>query len=126
METISFEDFKKVQIRIGKIVSAESVADSNKLVKLVVDFGVIASQSRISADSTPIDADRGEIRQILAGIAKFYKPEQLIGKLCPFVFNLEAKKMGELESQGMILCADDNGPVLMHPDKEIKAGSEVK
>ncbi len=107
METINFEDFKKIDIRIGKIISAEKVEDSNKLLKLQVDFG-------------------SEQRQILAGIAKFYAPEQLIGKLCPFVFNLETKKMGELESQGMILCADDNSPVLLHPDKEIKPGSIVK
>ena len=104
---MNFDDFKKIEIKIGKIVSAEKVEDSNKLLKLEVDFGT-------------------EKRQILAGIAKFYTPESLIGKLCPFVFNLETKKMGELESQGMILCADDGGPVLLHPDREIKPGSAVK
>lgn len=104
---ISFEYFKELDIRIGKIVSAERLETSNKLLKLEVDFTT-------------------EKRQILAGIAKFYQPEQLIGRLCPFVFNLEPKKMGELESQGMILCADDNGPVLLHPDREIKPGSFVK
>jgi|SRR3989344_4203553 len=107
MEQISFDDFKKLEIRIGKIISAEKVADSNKLLKLQVDFG-------------------SEKRQILAGIAKFYEPEVLIGKLCPFAFNLAPKMMGESESQGMILCADDNGPVLLHPDKEISAGNIVK
>lgn len=108
METISFDDFKKVDIRIGKILAAEKVADSNKLLKLEVDFTT-------------------EKRQILAGIAKFYTPDQLIGKLCPFAFNLAPKKLGELESQGMILCADSGGaPVLIHPDKEIPPGSIIK
>ncbi len=117
METISFDDFKKVEIRIGKIMVAEKIESSNKLLKLQVDFGV-------------------EKRQILAGIAKFYTPEQLIGKLCPFAFNLAPKMMhfdtaqykGEIESQGMMLCADsgDGGPILMHPDKEILPGSIVK
>ncbi len=108
METISFDDFKKVEIRIGKILNAEKVADSNKLLKLEVDFGT-------------------EKRQILAGLAKFYTPEQLVGKLCPFAFNLAPKKLGELESQGMILCADSGEmPVLLHPDKEIPLGSIVK
>ena len=109
METINFEDFKKVEIRIGKIISAEKVESSNKLLKLQVDFST-------------------ESRQILAGIAKFYTPEQLIGKLCPFAFNLVPKMMGDVESQGMILCADagDGGPVLLHPDKEISPGSLVK
>ena len=107
METISFDDFKKIEIRIGKILSAERIESSNKLLKLQVDFG-------------------GEKRQILAGIAKFYEPESLVGKLCPFAFNLAPKMMRELESQGMILCADDNGPILLHPDREIKPGSIVK
>ncbi len=108
METISFDDFKKVEIRIGKILSAEPLPDSNKLLKLQVDFGT-------------------ENRTILAGLAKFYTPEMLVGKLCPFAFNLAPKKMGEYESQGMILCADsEGGPVLMHPDKDIPAGSIIK
>jgi len=108
MDTINFDDFKKLDIRIGKIISAEKVENSNKLLKLEVDFGT-------------------EKRQILAGIAKFYEPGVLIGKECPFAFNLAPKKLGELESQGMILCPDDNGnPVLLHPDKEIAPGSVVK
>ena len=104
---IQFEDFKKIDIRIGKITSVQTLKDSNKLLKLEVNFG-------------------SESRQILAGLAKFYTPDDLVGKLCPFVFNLEAKKMGTHESQGMILCADDNGPVLLTPDKEISPGSLVK
>ena len=107
MENISFDEFKKLDIRIGKILSAERIESSNKLLKLQVDFGT-------------------EKRQILTGIAKFYEPESLVGKLCPFIFNLEPKKMGELESEGMILSADDSGPVLLHPDREIKPGSIVK
>lgn len=108
METIKFEDFIKLEIRIGKILSAEKIENSNKLLKLLVDFG-------------------SEKRQILAGLAKFYEPEALIGKECPFAFNLEPKSLGGLESQGMILCPSDNGsPVLLHPDREIAPGSVVK
>ena len=108
MEIISFEDFKKLEIRIGKIISAEKVENSNKLLKLQVDFG-------------------SEQRQILAGIAKFYEPEALVGKECPFAFNLAPKMMGEIESQGMILCpSDENGPVLLHPDKPVPPGSLIK
>ena len=107
MEIIQFEDFKKLEIRIGKILSAEKIENSNKLLKLQVDFGT-------------------EKRQILAGVAKFHAPELLVGKLCPFAFNLAPKMMGEIESQGMILCADNGEPVLLHPDKEIPPGSIVK
>jgi|SRR3989344_7339591 len=115
METIHFEDFKKIDIRIGKVLSAQRVEDSNKLLRLEVDFGIDPSNPSGQAK-----------RQILAGIAKFYEPESLVGKLCPFVFNLAPKMMGELESQGMILCADGDGPVLLHPDKEIPPGSFIK
>jgi methionine--tRNA ligase beta chain len=108
METISFEDFAKLEIRIGKIVAAERIEGSGKLLKLEVDFGE-------------------EKRQIIAGIGKVYNPENLIGKECPFAFNLAPKMLKGLESQGMILCPSDNGaPVLLHPDKEIPPGSIVK
>jgi methionine--tRNA ligase beta chain len=107
MDTISFEDFKKIEIRIGRITAAERFDNSEKLLKLQVDFGF-------------------EKRQIVSGIARYYKPEDIIGKECPFVFNLAPKILNETESQGMILCADDGGPILMHPDKEITPGALVK
>jgi methionine--tRNA ligase beta chain len=114
MENISFDDFKKLDIRIGKILSAEKVEGSDKLMKLEVNFGVS-------------ETGEGIKRQIIAGIAQFYAPEALIGKECPFAYNLATRMLKGLESQGMILCpSDDGGPVLMHPDKEITPGSIVK
>lgn len=107
MDEVSFEDFKKLDIRIGKIINAERVEGSDKLLKLEVDFTI-------------------EKRQIIAGIGKLYQPENLAGKECPFVFNLETKILKGIESQGMILCADNEGPVLLHPDKEVFPGSTVK
>lgn len=116
METISFDDFKKIDIRIGKIVSAERVEGSDKLLRLMVDFGEPASAS---GETTA--------RQVIAGIAQFYAPEALIGKECPFAYNLPPRTLKGLESQGMILCPSDKGnPVLLHPDKEIPPGSLVK
>lgn len=112
METISLEDFKKIDIRIGKIISAEKIEGSDKLLKLQVDFG---------------EPDLPAGRQVIAGIAQFYSPGALIGKECPFAYNLAPRLLKGLESQGMILCPSDSGnPVLMHPDKEIPAGSIVK
>lgn len=107
MQNISFDDFKKLDIRIGKIISAEAIEGSDKLLKLQVDFGETQ-------------------RQIVAGIAQFYQPGDLIGKECPFAFNLEPRTLRGIESQGMILAADDEGPVLMSPDRDIKPGSVVK
>ena len=114
MEIINFEDFKKIEIRIGKIISAEKVDGSDKLLKLEVDFGLSESSEGIK-------------RQIIAGIAQFYAPEALIGKECPFAYNLATRVLKGIESQGMILCPSDDGkPVLLHPDKEISPGSIVK
>lgn len=105
---ISFEDFKKLDIRIGKIVSAEKVKDADKLIKLRIDVG---------------DGNR----QVVAGIAEFYNPEGIIGKEVPILVNLESKRFKGLESQGMILAADIEGkPVLLHPDREVPPGSIVR
>ncbi len=110
MDTISFSDFKKLDIRIGKILSAEKAEGTDKLMKLRVDFG-------------------SEKRQIVTGIAEFYEPEDLIGKECPFLFNLEPKSFKGHESQGMILAVDVEGDrsdcILLHPNKETKPGARV-
>lgn len=114
MEEINFEDFKKVDIRIGRIILAEKVEGSDKLMKLEVDFGKTESGEKIQ-------------KQIIAGIAQFYESENLIGKECPFAYNLAPRTLKGLESQGMILCpSGESGPVLMHPDKEVPEGSSVK
>lgn len=106
---ISFEDFAKLEIKIGKILSAEKVEKSEKLLKLQVDFG-------------------SEQRQVLSGIAQFYQPEDVVGKECPFIVNLEPRTIMGLESQGMIMAADpgDGSAVLLHPDKDTIPGSKVR
>lgn len=83
---ITIDDFAKVEIKAGKIISAEAVESSDKLLKLSVDFG----------EENP--------RQVLSGIAKHATPEELIGTTCAFVTNLEPRKMMGLESQAMILA----------------------
>jgi methionine--tRNA ligase beta chain len=105
---VSFEDFKKLDLRIGLIVGADPVEGSDKLVKLRVDTG------------------EGE-RQILAGIAQYYGVEDLVGKRIVVVANLEPKTMMGLESQGMLLAADtEEGPVLLMPDHEVPPGSKIR
>lgn len=108
METVKFEDFKKLDIRIGKIISAEKVENTDKLLKLKISFGK-------------------EKRQIIAGIAESYSPEEIIGKQIPVIINLEPRILKGLESQGMILAADSEGkPVLLHPNKKVPDGSVVR
>jgi methionine--tRNA ligase beta chain len=105
---ISFSDFQRMNIRIGKIEVAERIEGSSKLIKLQMDFG-------------------SEKRQLVAGIAEEYSPEDLVGKEIPVLANLEPKTFMGVESQGMILAADvDDRPVLLHPDKDIPAGSKVR
>src|SRR3989338_3849003 len=95
---ISIDDFKKLDIRIGTIVSAERVQDADKLLKLMVDVG----------DPEP--------RQIISGIAEYITPEEIVGAQCSFIVNLEPRVIRGLESQGMILAASDEaGIVLLHP-----------
>jgi len=124
-EVINFDDFAKVEIRIGKIISAEKVENSDKLLKLEVNFGTI--QVEFEKDGVVQGETKQITRQIIAGIAKYYEPEALIGKECPFVYNLAPRKLAGLESQGMILCPSHDGkPVLLHPDQEVSPGSLIK
>ncbi|MBM4144664.1 MAG: methionine--tRNA ligase subunit beta [Nitrospira sp.] len=105
---ITFDDFKKLDIRIGKILAAEKVEGTEKLLKLEIDFGF-------------------EKRELVAGIAEIYQPEQVIGKEIPVLMNLEPKTIRGIVSQGMILAADVEGkPVLMHPGKEVPPGSIIR
>lgn len=106
---ITFEDFKKLDIRIGKIISVEKVPNSNKLLKLIFDLG-------------------SEKRQILAGMAEFFPdPQVLIGKEMPVLVNLEPRTFRGLKSEGMIIAADfNNEPILLYPEKDIPPGSIVK
>lgn len=106
---ISLEDFLKVEIRMGKIISAEKVDGSEKLLKLMVDLN----------ESAP--------RQILSGVAKAVpEPESIVGKMVPIIANLAPRQMMGMESQGMMLCADNGMPVLLHPAEDVLPGSIVK
>lgn len=90
-ELISIDDFKKVEIKIGEILSAESIAGSDKLLKLNVNFG-------------------DHNRQVLSGIAAYFpNPADLVGKRCPFVTNLEPRSLMGLESNAMILATGGDG-----------------
>lgn len=105
---ISFDDFKKLDIRIGKIIAAERVQDTEKLLKIEIEVGT-------------------EKRQLVAGIAQSYEPDALIGKEIPVLLNLEPRTIRGVESHGMILAAVMDGKaVLMHPDKEVPPGSIIR
>jgi methionyl-tRNA synthetase len=107
LEKVSIDHFRQVQMRAGRIVEAERVPKSNKLIRMVVDFG-------------------GETRQIVGGIGKKYEPEFLVGKTCPFVFNLQPAKLMGVESNGMIMAGNLNGePVLLQFLEDVPPGSPI-
>ncbi len=107
-ELIGIEEFGKIQLRVGKIVAAERVEKSEKLVKLQVDIGT-------------------ETRQVVAGIGKSYAPEELTGKSIVIVANLKPAKLMGVESQGMLLAASSGDLLAVATfDRETKPGARVK
>jgi methionyl-tRNA synthetase len=106
--TSTFEDFSKLDLRIGTVTHAEKMEKSNKLLKLTVNAGL-------------------DTRTILSGIAQHYTPEEMIGKQVTFIANLAPRKMMGIESQGMILMAEDvDGKLkLIHPTDTVTPGSTV-
>jgi|688.fasta_scaffold00063_133 methionine--tRNA ligase beta chain len=110
-DIINYADFQKLDIRMGTVISCERVEGSEKLLCIMLDVG----------EETP--------RQILSGIAKWFNPEDLVGKQVPVIINLEPRKMMGLESQGMILMADnmlEESVSLLHPQNKVPNGSVVR
>jgi len=110
-ENITIEEFKKIKAQIGKVLVAEAVPDSDKLIRFELDFG------------------EGKPRQILSAIREWYpEPEKLIGKMMLFVINLAPRTIRGLESNGMLMAVDgtDGAPVFLVPDKDVLPGTTVR
>jgi len=104
---IDYDDFTKIELRVVKVIAAETIPKAKKLLKLKVDCA-------------------GEIRQVIAGISQYYKPEDLVGRQIVLLMNLKPRKLMGLESQGMILAANSKeGIAVVVPEKEVPEGSEV-
>lgn len=105
---ISFDEFQKLDLRVGKIVEANQIPSSRNLIRMIVDFGT-------------------EKRQAVAGLLQWYKPEDLVGKKCAFILNLQRRKMMGVESQCMIFAAEDDkgNVVVLQPEKDIASGSRI-
>lgn len=106
-EFIGIDEFKRMDLRIGLVKSAEKIPGSEKLIKLTVDLGEL-----------------GE-RQIIAGLAKWYKPEDFVGKYIVVIANLKPKKLMGFESQGMLLATDTDPPVIIVAEKPVKPGARL-
>src|SRR5450830_917644 len=121
---ITLEDFKKIKIVVGKILSASKILETDKLLKLSVDLGPAFALSPSEAKE-----EKRDIRQIVSGISLYFPDcSVLVGKKCMFVANLEMRVIRVLESQGMILAVstEDGKFSLLEPNKEIPAGTRAK
>ena len=107
-EEIEFEDFQKMDIRIGTILEASKVEKADKLLQFKVDTGI-------------------DVRTIVSGVAKHFEPEFMVGKQIPVLMNLKPRKIRGVVSQGMILFAEDSEEALhlLTPQKDIESGSSV-
>ena len=108
-ETIEFGDFEKLDIRVGTVLECQKVPKADKLLQFKIDDGLGG-------------------RTIVSGIAKYYAPEELVGKQVCFIANLAPRKLKGIESQGMILSAEDADGrlVVVGPTGVVKPGSQVK
>ena len=105
---ISFQNFQKLDMRIGKVLEANQILGSQNLIRMIVDFGT-------------------EKRQAVAGLLQWYKPEELVGKKYAFILNLQRRRFMGVESQCMILAAEDDeeNVVCLRPEKDIAEGSKI-
>ena len=106
---ISYDDFAKLDIRLGTVVAVEKVENADKLLKCTIDFG-----------------DYGT-RTIVSGIAEWKQPEDLIGKQLPYIVNLAPRMLRGVESQGMLIAASDiEGVALLQPERAVPPGTKLK
>lgn len=128
---INYEDVSKIELKVAKVLEAERVEGSEKLLKLQINVGDVPSTDSIS--SLQVSSGQGK-RQIVAGIGKSYSPEELVGKEIIIVANLEPRaftlqhgsEQVVLESNGMLLAAKgENGSVLLTVDKEVPPGAII-
>ena len=113
---INIEDFAKLDIRIGTIISAEKIPEADKLLKLEVDLGDPSTGSGLGR------------RQIMAGVAESYpNPSDLVGKQIPIIVNLEPRMLRGYESQGMMIATgDEEGVATLHPARKVPNGSKLR
>lgn len=128
---ITFDEFKKTELRVATIEAAERVEGSEKLIKLQLDLGVSSSvpEAQIPTEGeeqAPAPEPVREKRQIVAGIGKRYAPEELIGKQIVIVANLAPRALMGIESHGMLLAASDEaGPILLTTMQAVESGAQV-
>jgi len=109
MPNVSYDDFSKLDIRVAKIIAAESIEGKSRIIKGRIDLG------------------NGDQRDVIIGGAQYYQPEDIVGKIVIVIANLEPKKMAGVESNAMLLAADvDDKPFWLTVNEDIPLGSPIK
>lgn len=110
MDEISYDDFGKLDIRIGTVIAAEQIPDTDKLLKCTIDFGEEIGR-----------------RTIVSGIAQWKKSEDIVGKQLPYIVNLAPRTLRGVESQGMLLAvSDERGVAVFTPERNVPNGTKVR
>ena len=132
---ITYDEFAKVEIKVGKILSAEKIPETDKLLKLSVDFGAASEPiATMAVEGVPVAKVemaemKRDVRQIVSGISAYFpEPQALVGKKCMFVTNLEPRKIKGFESNGMLFAVStpDGKFSLLEPGADIPEGTKAK
>jgi tRNA-binding EMAP/Myf-like protein len=127
---ITYDDFKKVEIRAGKILSAEKIPETDKLLKLSVDFGEYEEVKSQADETSEVQISKiSKPRQIVSGISTYFPdPAILVGRTCMFVTNLEPRTIKGFESNGMLFAVStpEGGFSLLEPNSSITPGTLAK
>jgi len=110
MEYVNYDEFKKMDIRVGTIKEVEPVPDTDKLLKFQIDFG-----------------EELGVRQVVSGIHEYYPEyDSLVGRQLLYIVNLEPRTIRGVESNGMLLAVGEGAPTMLIPEKEVPAGSKIR
>lgn len=136
MSFVTYDEFKRMDMRVGTIRAVEPVEGTDKLLKCQIDFGEVevVPQTPIEKDDdsgAPIEPNepKPKLRQIVSGIREFFPEyEKLVGKQVLYIINLEPRTIRGVESQGMLMAVDgkDGKPVFLSPETEVNAGASVR
>ncbi len=131
MEYVKYEEFKKMDIRVGTIKEVEAVPDTDKLLKCMIDFGEFEEVNEEGGEvyENTDKIMKPKLRQIVSGIKEYYQEiENLVGKQVLYIVNLEPRKIKGYESNGMLMAVDglDGKPVFLIPEGEVSPGSQVR
>ncbi|HQV65079.1 MAG TPA: hypothetical protein PKZ56_02525 [Candidatus Paceibacterota bacterium] len=123
MEYVTYDEFKKMDIRIGTIRDIQEIEGADKLLKFLIQF----TEELRTEDFEMADGTVVPVRQILSGIREYYPDHsELIGKQVLYIVNLEPRTIRGLESNGMLMAVGDDAPIFLIPESPVEPGSKVR